>query len=349
MLKNVKVMSVVGTRPQFIKLAPMISSLDKYFQHITVDSGQHYSHNLSSTVIRDFDKSRIDFNLKIGNQGGLRQITRIMESLDDLLEVEKPDHILVYGDTNTTLASSLTALKRNISLSHIEAGLRTGNFLMPEEQNRILVDHMSRFLFAPNKKAMDNLFAEGLQDRSKLAGDLAVEALISIAENSDDITAPGDYLLCTIHRAENTDRGSRLQEIFDKMKDSKTQIRLFAHPRLIRKIREHEISVPGTVSIFDPLGYRDFISEVKNSLGVITDSGGLQKDAYVLGKPTLTVRSETEWQDTLISGWNILDPDLIHISRNWWDYSKGERTMEIFGPENPSQIISEFLHKALNA
>ncbi|RRC95478.1 non-hydrolyzing UDP-N-acetylglucosamine 2-epimerase [Schaalia canis] len=318
-----RVMSVVGARPQFVKLAP----IDRAFhnagiEHIIVHTGQHYDPMLSDVFFTDLGISPPDVHLGIGSGSHGRQTGAMLAALDAVLEADRPDWVLVYGDTNSTVAAALAAVKMHIRVAHLEAGLRSFNRRMPEEHNRVLTDHAADLLLAPTPTAMAHLHNEGLQARSVCVGDVMTDILLAIrdevAQRPSPIAnpVPGDqYHLATIHRPDNTDTKDRLEEIFDSLARCDAPVILLAHPRLIAKCAEHGISIDrGNLFSHAPLSYPDLVAAACHARSIITDSGGLQKEAFLLRVPATTVRPETEWIETVELGWNVLaepGPELL--------------------------------------
>lgn len=315
-----KVLSVVGARPQFVKLAPMAESLRRQgAEHVIVHTGQHYDANMSDVFFADLEIPVPDVSLGIGSGSHGVQTGRMLAALDPVLEEHRPDWVLVYGDTNSTLAATLSAVKSHLPVAHLEAGLRSFNRMMPEEHNRVLTDHAADLLLAPTEVAMGHLASEGLAARSVLVGDVMTDICFRVrdAVGPDDAAVPAglpdEFLVCTIHRAENTDDPARLAAVIDAVAGLPVAVLLLAHPRLVARCHEFSIALerPGAgLFIADPLPYPAMVATVLRSAGVVTDSGGLQKEAYLLSRPCTTIRSETEWVETLEGGWNVLAPQL---------------------------------------
>ncbi|MBO1769489.1 non-hydrolyzing UDP-N-acetylglucosamine 2-epimerase [Agrococcus sp. TF02-05] len=312
-----KIVSVVGARPQFVKLAPIAhAAAVAGVEHAIVHTGQHYDPLLSDVFFEDLDIPAPDVHLGIGSGSHGYQTGRMLERMDGVLTAQEPDWVLVYGDTNSTLAAALSAVKMHIPVAHLEAGLRSFNRRMPEEHNRVLTDHASDLLLAPTQLAMQNLEREGLAARSVLVGDVMTDVLLHVRDgqlnkpsslNASIGATPGDHYVATIHRAENTDNPSRLRLILSALASLDKPVVLLAHPRLLSKATEHNIVLDeGAVIVHAPLAYPDLVSAVQHSAGVITDSGGLQKEAFLLRVPCTTVRTETEWRETVETGWNVL-------------------------------------------
>lgn len=312
-----KALSVVGARPQFIKLAALDQALAAAgHEHVIVHTGQHYDERMSGAFFADLKIPTPDVNLGIGSGTHGVQTGAALAGLDPVLAEYRPDWVLVYGDTNSTLAGALAAVKLHLPVAHVEAGLRSRNRRMPEEHNRVLTDHASDVLLAPTRTAVSNLFAEGLIGRSELVGDVATDVLLRVAEAvaDDGLPMPGlgdDYVVATVHRPENTDNPRRLAAIVDALAIIGTPVALVAHPRLLAAAREHGVDLArGSILAVDALPYPQMVRLLLGCRGVVTDSGGLQKDAYALGRPCTTLRAETEWPETLDGDWNVLAPDL---------------------------------------
>lgn len=319
-----KVLSVVGARPQFVKLAPMAESLGRLgAEHVIVHTGQHYDANMSDVFFADLEIPAPGVSLGIGSGSQGVQTGAMLAALDPVLAEQRPDWVLVYGDTNSTLAGTLSAVKQHLPVAHLEAGLRSFNRAMPEEHNRVLTDHAADLLLAPTRVAMDHLAHEGLAARSVLVGDVMTDVCFRVRDTVDPATAPlpagvpDEFVACTVHRAENTDDPHRLAAVLDALAALPVAVLLLAHPRLVARCREFGIPLdrPGSaLFVGQPLPYPAMVATVLRSAGVVTDSGGLQKEAYLLARPCTTIRSETEWVETLEDGWNVLVPQLDSLS-----------------------------------
>jgi UDP-N-acetylglucosamine 2-epimerase (non-hydrolysing) len=320
----VKVLSVVGARPQFVKLAPVDAALAaRGHEHVVVHTGQHYDPLLSQAFFDDLAIDPPAVNLRVGSDGHARQTARVLARLDPVLADQRPDWVLVYGDTNSTLGGALAAAQRDLRLAHLEAGLRSFDRRMPEERNRVIADHSSDLLLAPTAVAARNLATEGLGPRTMLVGDVMVDALQAMQamvaaapqRHLPPSLGDGPYLLATVHRQETTDNPDRLAATLDALAACPLPVWLLAHPRLRNRARS--IGVPltgGALSVADPLRYPSMIAAMIASRGLITDSGGLQKEALLLGVPCTTLRSQTEWPETLQDGWNVLVPELRDLA-----------------------------------
>ena len=311
-----KIVSIVGARPQFIKCAPVSRILRSKFQEILVHTGQHYDEDMSDVFFRELHIPAPDYNLNIGSETHGKQTGLMLSAIESVLQKEKPDVVLVYGDTNSTIAGGLAAAKMHIPVAHIEAGLRSYDRSMPEEINRVLVDHISDLLFCPTETAVQNLLKEGIIKGVYNVGDVMVDALLCNKEiasrKSDILTRFGltdkNFILATIHRPSNTDNAAHMKMIIQAFGESGQTILFPIHPRTRKYLKEYGYlgQLPKNIIAADPLGYIDMLHAMAKCQKVITDSGGVQKEAYILGKPCITVRENTEWIETLEGGWNIL-------------------------------------------
>ena len=346
-----KVVNIVGARPQFIKYFPISSALEKItptnskvsVKDILVHTGQHYDYAMSKIFFDELGIKEPDYHLEVGSGLHGRQTGLMLQKIEELLLKEKPHIVIVYGDTNSTLAGALAASKLHIPIAHIEAGLRSFNKYMPEETNRILTDHTSTILFCPNQTAIDNLVKEGfkrvlsfkeIKDNIKIdinnpfiinVGDVMYDTLlhaIKIAEKQSTILETlnilnHDYCVLTIHRADSTEIPEKLKEIVsfvNNISAGKTVI-FPMHPRWKKIYEQYKIMFSDNIKIIEPLGYFDNIILLKNSSLVMTDSGGVQKEAFWLKVPCITLRDETEWVETISLGWNILYKDYKNTNK----------------------------------
>lgn len=321
-----KIITIIGARPQFIKAAPFSEEFRIKNEEILVHTGQHYDPNMSDVFFEELGIPKPDYNLSVGSGSHGLQTARMLEKIEELILIEKPDGMLVYGDTNSTLAGALAASKLHIPVFHVEAGLRSYNKLMPEEQNRVLTDHMSDLLLCPTQTAVDNLEKEGITAGVFNTGDIMYDVVLRNIEISKRRYSAGawlnelrdengkspslqekDYILATIHRAENTDDHKKLHEIFSAFRKMDKPVILPIHPRTRKLIDELDIKLDN-ITIINPVGYLLMLYLTANAYMVVTDSGGLQKEAYFLKTPCTTLRDQTEWVETLENGWNILSP-----------------------------------------
>lgn len=310
-----KVVTVVGARPQFIKAAVVSRAFAAHrqdVQEVLVHTGQHYDANMSDVFFDELDIPRPTYHLGIGGGSHGQNTGRMIEHIEALLLSEKPDWVLVYGDTDSTLAAALAASKLHIPVAHVEAGLRSYNRRMPEEINRVLTDHLASLLLVPGERASDNLRSEGITGpRVRVAGDVMYDAALyyrgkARRPTAEALDALGDdgFALCTIHRAENTDDNVRLQGILTGLAELPTTVILPLHPRTRSRMAAAGIHFPGNVKVIDPVGYLEMVWLEANCRIVLTDSGGVQKEAYFHGKPCITLRDETEWVELVEMGAN---------------------------------------------
>lgn len=319
-----KILSVVGARPQFIKLAPIVRAATVHgVRHDLVHTGQHYDPRLSAALFEELRLPEPDVNLGVGSGSHAVQTARMLPALETVFLEREPDWVLVYGDTNSTLAAALAAAKLGLPLAHVESGVRCHRRDVPEEINRVLTDHASNLLLAPTGTALRNLRKEGLGDRSELVGDVMVDACLLAREHvlsggrptPAHSRSPRPYVVATCHRPENTDNPQRLRRIVDALARIRVPVLLLAHPRLMRRSKEHGIPLNvGLVELMPPATYLEMIATLMSARCVVTDSGGLQREAFLLGTPCITLRGETEWIETLADGWNVLDPDLTSVA-----------------------------------
>ena len=343
-----KIVSVVGARPQFIKAATVSRLLRRVHQEVLVHTGQHYDKQLSDVFFAELDLPAPDHHLGVGSASHGKQTAQILERLEKVLLNEQPNRVLVYGDTNSTLAGAVAAVKLHIPLAHVEAGLRSYDRRMPEEINRVLTDHCADLLFCPSAVAVDNLAREGITSGVHLVGDVMYDSLLQ--QTPADRTAPellsgwglqsGGYFLATVHRAANTDDPARLDAILRALEDLQQTVVFPIHPRTRKAMTAAGLSVAPNVRIMEPLGYRETLALEKNARAVLTDSGGIQKEAFFLGVPCVTLRDETEWPETVECGWNVLagaDPERI-VAAAQRPAPQGERPL-LFGDGHAAEKI----------
>ena len=318
------ILSVVGARPQFIKAWPVSSALRRDHEEILVHTGQHYDEEMSDVFFEELGLPEPDYELGVGSGPHARQTAEMMTAIAGVVDEEEPDAVLVYGDTNSTLAGALVAAKTDPVLAHVEAGLRSHNWAMPEEVNRVVTDHCSDLLFAPTEDAESNLRAEGITAGVHRTGDVMYDAILRARPRAQDVStiladlgvADGEYVLATVHRAANTDDPDRLAAIVEGLAAAPDPVVFPAHPRTVNALEEHGLRqrAAETLTIVDPAGYLDFVRLIDGARIVATDSGGVQKEAFYLDTRCLTLREETEWVETVECGWNALvgaDADLI--------------------------------------
>jgi len=307
-----KIFSIVGARPQFIKLAPLSARLGEHKEFI-VHTGQHYDYAMSEQIFADLHIRKPDIHLEIGSGSQAAQTGNMMMGLEAAMIEQKPDLVIVFGDTNSTLAGALAAAKLNIPVIHIEAGLRSYNKNMPEEINRIATDHISRYLFVPTQTAMSILRSEGLEKISYFTGDIMVDTMknnLEIALQKSDIISSlkleeKEYNLLTLHRHYNVDEPVILKHLLGQLEQLEEKVIFPVHPRTKKMLRDIYY-VPKNIEMTEPQGYLDFVALEYYSKRILTDSGGIQKEAYILRKPCITLRTETEWVETVEEKWNLL-------------------------------------------
>jgi UDP-GlcNAc3NAcA epimerase len=310
----VKIVSVVGARPQFIKAATVSRHLRRAHQEVLVHTGQHYDEQLSDIFFAELDLPAPDHHLGVGSAPQGRQTAQMLERLEEVLLQEKPERVLVYGDTNSTLAGALAAVKLHIPLAHVEAGLRSYDRRMPEEINRVLTDHCADLLFCPSATAVENLAREGITAGVHLVGDVMYDSLLQQLPDeraaretlSQQGLSPREYVLVTVHRAANTDDPARLGAILRALAELELPAVFPIHPRTRKAMAAAGLSPAPNVRLREPLGYREMLSLERHARTILTDSGGVQKEAFFLGVPCVTLRDETEWPETVECGWNVL-------------------------------------------
>lgn len=347
---KIKIATVVGARPQFIKLAPFSRALKDHFKEVIIHTGQHYDKSMSDVFFSELGIREPDYNLEVGSGSHSQQTAAMMVGIEEILLKEKPDLAVVFGDTNSTLAATLVASKLGIKTIHVEAGLRSFNRTMPEELNRIASDHLSDLLFAPTERAMHNLTNEGLSNKSVNTGDIMVdslkfsleqsynEAFISEELNLND----QEYYLCTLHRPSTVDNSSLLTKILSELNELGKKIVFPVHPRTSKNIDYSKLPEKNNFIFINPVGHIGFLNLMSRSHKIITDSGGIQKEAYILKTPCITLRSETEWVETVESGWNcLIDPASNNISDKIRNFVVPEEHRNLFGEKVAQKMIDE--------
>jgi len=313
-----KVVTIAGTRPEFIQTSRVSHAIRRRHVEVFVNTGQHYDDAMSRVFFRELDIPRPDVDLNVGAEGATHavQTAHILMGLEPVLQRERPDWVIVYGDTNSTIAGALVAAKLNLRIAHIEAGLRSFDRTMPEEINRILTDHISDLLLAPTAVAVANLAREGITHGVSNVGDVRVDVLAAFVEKARDrqpdllrrcgLAAGEPFALATIHRASNTDDPARLGAIAAAFAQLDVPMVIPVHPRLGKMLRLAGITFGKSVRMVEPLGFLEMLALLDACQVVVTDSGGLQKEAYMLRRPCVTVRDTTEWTETVEAGWNRL-------------------------------------------
>jgi len=351
-----RIASIVGARPQFIKAAPLDRELRKRHQHLLIHTGQHYDYLMSEVFFKELGIPEPHYNLGVGSATHGRQTGEMLIGIEQTLSQERPDHVLVYGDTNSTLAGALAAAKLHLPVAHIEAGLRSYNRRMPEEINRVLTDHMADLLFCPTETARENLTREGIVEGVFKVGDVMYDAVLDSMEIVDKKSRilssldlqRGCYLLVTIHRPGNTDDPSNLSNILAALNEIDEEIIFPAHPRTSQAIEQLGCQLASTVRLLEPVTYLDMLSLESNARLILTDSGGVQKEAYFFGVPCVTLREETEWVETIEAGWNLLvgasKEKIIQAVKEL--HPQGDRP-EIFGDGKASERIAHHLESSV--
>ena len=303
-----RLVSIIGARPEIVQATPLSEALERAgVREILVHTGQHYDARMSGDLIADTGLRVPDHNLGIGSLEDAQQLQLGEERIGAVLDAERPDGVLVRGDTNGTLAGARAADARGLRLVHVEAGLRSCRQDMPEERNRVLTDRLSTLLAAPTRGAADNLRREGVGGEVHVTGDVLADILL--ARQSDVPPSgrePGSFVLATVHRNYNTDTRERLQAVLDLLGETAYPVVLPLHPRTRARIDEWQLEVPAAVELTEPATYTQMLALERDAVLVATDSGGVQREAYLWGTPCVTLREETEWTDTVQAGWNVV-------------------------------------------
>jgi UDP-GlcNAc3NAcA epimerase len=349
-----KIATILGARPQFIKAAPVSRALDRAgHTEFMIHTGQHYDYGMSQLFFEELGLPQPDVNLGVGSGTHGRQTGQMLMEIEAHLLAQEPDWVLVYGDTNSTLAGALAAVKLHMPVAHVEAGLRSYNRTMPEEHNRVLTDHCADLLFCPTATAVANLAQEGITDGVHQVGDVmydAVRQFSAAAEEQSRILeelslVPHQYLLATIHRPYNTDDPERLQAIFAALARLEEPVILPLHPRTDKMLNVTGIKPAANVCLLEPVGYLDMLALEHKARIILTDSGGVQKEAYFMGVPCITLRPETEWVETVAAGWNLLVDNEIErivsaVNERQWPQ---EQPPPVFGDGHAAEEITWLL------
>jgi UDP-N-acetylglucosamine 2-epimerase len=349
-----KIVAIVGARPQFIKAVSVSRQLRKKHKEVLIHTGQHYDIELSEIFFDELGIPEPDYNLGIGSDTHARQTANMMIAIEDTLVAEKPDLVLVYGDTNSTLAGALAAVKLHIPVAHVEAGPRMFDRSIPEEINRVVTDHVSTLLFAPTQTALDNLQTEGIKGGIYFSGDVMFDTFLYFStlalEKSkilDELNiSKGQYMMATVHRARNTDLRENLANIVDCFLSFDEKTVFPVHPRTEKYLKQYGLysklqHAPNMV-LTAPVGYLDSIMLTRNARKVLTDSGGLQKEAYFSGVPCITLDESTGWTETVADGWNILvGSDKSKIIEAVKHFEPKGRQRNVFGDGKASNMIAE--------
>lgn len=350
-----KIATIIGARPQFVKAA-VVSRLilqNSKINEIIIHTGQHFDNNMSNIFFDELEIPKPDFNLGIGGGSHGQNTGKMIEQIEKILITENPDWIVVYGDTDSTLAGAIAAVKLNIPIAHVEAGLRSYNRFMPEEINRVLTDHISSILFVPTKNSITNLKKEGIFGKKVIkVGDVMLDAVNYYKAHAKEPKIPNfssniPFVLCTIHRAENTDNKIRLENIVKTLNKLSKHVKIVLplHPRTRKNLNNYGgENLNSNIELIDPVGYLEMNWLISNCQLVITDSGGLQKESYFHKKPCITLRNETEWIELLEDGSNILlDPlnkNSLSIILKMMN-KKINSNSELFGGGNAGNLIIE--------
>lgn len=346
-----KILTIVGARPQFIKASVISRLVEKsnLIDEVLVHTGQHFDNNMSEIFFKEMKISRPKYNLEINSLPYAHMIGKMTDSVLEIINKEYPEAILVYGDTNSTLSGAIAGLRSKTPVIHIESGLRSFNRKMPEEINRILTDHISDLLFCPNENAKKNLNNEGIKNGIQITGDIMYDAFLFFKKKLKDSVKIKPYVIATVHRQENTNNLKKLKTIFlelDKINE-KIPVIIPLHPRTLNVMNENKIST--NVSIIKPQGYRDFLSYLLNCSFVITDSGGLQKEAFFAKKKCITVRDQTEWTELVDLGVNILSsPNRLNYSFNLMKNRSPDFSKNIYGNGKSGETIIKSINSYFN-
>lgn len=344
-----KIAIVVGARPQFIKHAPVERALKNDFELVSIHTGQHYDERMSNVFFDQLNMNAPDYMLQVGSGTHGKMTGLMLEKIEEVLMHEKPDATLVYGDTNSTLAGALAASKLNIPVIHIEAGLRSFNRTMPEEVNRIMTDHISSLLFAPTQLAVTNLKNEGISKGVYEVGDVMYDALLLAKAVIGDKYAGTNSVLLTLHRPYNTDAPGRLLAIFKQLNALGRPVIFPVHPRTKAMLQKEGSKWRdfSNIQFIEPVSYFDLVKLQLEAHCIITDSGGIQKEAYLLQKPCITLRSETEWVETLENGWNTLVFDDLSQLAGLVDQKPGAYNTGVYGNGRSAEAICNIIKKHL--
>ena len=359
-----KIVTIIGARPQFIKSAPVSRAIqdhnlknpDNQVNEIIVHTGQHYDDNMSAIFFEELNIPKANVNLGVGSGSHGWQTAQMLIRIEEILIEQKPNWVMVYGDTNSTLAGALAAVKLNIPVAHVESGLRSFNREMPEEHNRVIVDHCSDMLFCPTQTAVENLFKEGITHGVHLVGDTMYDSVLQFVSSARQKSTimndlglkPKGYLLATIHRPYNTDVPENLLNILSAFIEIGKPVVFPVHPRTKQKIAalNNALQAKGganNVLAIEPVGYLDMLVLEENAFSILTDSGGMQKEAYFMGVPCVTLRPETEWVETVEAGWNVVvgaNREKIVNAVN--SFKSNDKRPDLYGDGQAGEKILEF-------
>jgi len=358
-----KILSIIGARPQFIKTALLSWELRKDFQEVVLHTGQHYDLNMSDVFFRDLKLPKVKYNLEVGSGTQARQTAQMMELIEFVIKREKPDLTIIYGDTNSTIAGALASTKLHIPVAHVEAGMRSYNRRMPEEINRVVSDHISDLLFCSTRSSAEILKKEGIKKNVFFVGDvmydLQLKTLHDLSSELSDSNiinkldlVPKKYLLATVHRQENTDERENLQNILRAFEKIEETIIYPIHPRTRKFLKlqrlETWVKKIKNLKIINPTNYQETIQLEQNARMILTDSGGIQKEAYMAKVPCLTLRNETEWTETVTSGWNhLVGTNVEKILKLTKKFPKPKGHANFLGKGDAYLKIAEIIKKTL--
>lgn len=353
-----KLVSVVGARPEFVQTAPVSRALRRQHQEILVHTGQHYDYAMSQAFFDELGVPVPDYNLESGSGTHARQTASMLVGMEDVLLKERPDAVIVRGDTNSTVAGALAASKLNIPVVHIEAGERSFDRRMPEETNRIVADHLADICFCVSEKSARHLAHEGITAGVYVTGDVMLDASLhnrELARSRSTIVErlglePGSYTLVTVHRAGNTDDPQRMQAIVDALNTVGERIVFPIHPRTRKTIDAMGAAFASHVTLIEPAGYFDMMMLEENARMIATDSGGVQREAYYFARPCLTLRDETEWTETVEAGWNLLvGAECRRIVDAWFTFAPPDEHPPVLGDGTAAERITQLLGDTLNS
>jgi UDP-GlcNAc3NAcA epimerase len=354
-----KIITIIGARPQFVKMAVLSKEVRKYHKEIIIHTGQHYDDQLSKVFFDQLGIPIPDYNLAIGSGTHAYQTGHMLIEIEKILIDQDPDFVLIYGDTNSTISASLAAIKLHLPIGHVESGLRNFDLSIPEEVNRVVSNHLATINFAPTVTAVENLKMEGIINNVFLTGDVMYDSLLAnlpIAESTSTILSDlslneREYIVATIHRPENTDNTTNLTNIFSALKECGKKVLVPLHPRTLKELKNHSIDLlnSSNLKILNPLNYFDFLVLLNNSSMAITDSGGVQKEAYMLKKPCLTIYESTSWIETVNDGWNkLIRPEKDVIIEAIKNFKPAESYNSHYGDGKAAIKIAEIIDNYLS-
>ena len=347
-----KIIHIVGARPQFVKAAMVSRAWNSPDEEYLLHTGQHYSPEMSKLFFNELGLKEPDKNLNLGGGNHAEQTSSMLLGIDQYFEEIQPDHVLIYGDTNSTLAGALASSKRGIPLSHVEAGLRSFNRCMPEEINRVVADHLSNYFFCPTAASVANLAVEGIKENVFMVGDVMADAVYlftEIAEKKSNILEelslqPKNYCLATTHRSGNVDKKNHLKEIIEGLQGIDLPVVLPLHPRTKKMLEMLNLEFSNNVHLINPVGYLDMLILEKNADCILTDSGGIQKEAYLFGVRCITMREETEWIESVNVGWNYLaGANREKILKSFYGFKPKNKRPQIYGNGDASDKIVQII------